>query len=122
MLGSKTQFQKKTRKKKAQWTTYLKQIFSDTKADLEARRHNIAQMVEFIESNSAGNPVVVGGDTNLLYSREVDTVSILTDIGLIDPWVELVHNGTAPSADAEEPPECGNPAVTLECETLDKVL
>ena len=95
---------------------------SETDADFEARRDNIGQIAEFIESNSPENPVVVGGDTNLIYSREPDTVKILTDIGLTDTWVELILNGTAPAGGSEEPPECGNPAATLECETLDKVL
>lgn len=79
-------------------------------------------MAEFIESNSADNAVVIAGDTNMLYSREPETVQILTDIGLIDSWVELVRNGTAPAPGSSVPAECGNPAESINCETLDKVL
>ncbi|KAK2759849.1 hypothetical protein FQN54_002583 [Arachnomyces sp. PD_36] len=90
-------------------------------ADFEARRDNIAQMAEFVETNSANKAVVIGGDTNMLYTRESETVEILTDIGMIDTWVELVLNGTAPSTGAAAPAECGNPAENVTCETLDKV-
>ncbi|PGG98426.1 hypothetical protein AJ79_08865 [Helicocarpus griseus UAMH5409] len=93
---------------------------SATEADLKARRDNIAQLAEFIQTNSADRPVVIGGDSNMLYTREAETVKILTDLDFVDPWVELIMNGTAP-ATGSSTPECENPAEGLECETLDKI-
>src|SRR5690606_34984015 len=34
-------------------------------ADNAARAHNFEQLADFIEANSAGNAVILGGDTNL---------------------------------------------------------
>jgi hypothetical protein len=93
-----------------------------TEADLAARRANITQLTDFISASSAGNAVIVMGDTNTRYTRTGDNLRELTGrAGLADPWVDLVRGGVAP--------ELGSPAlvcdpanVTNTCEVVDKIL
>ena len=44
--------------------------------DLTARADNFAQLTAFIQNHSAGNAVVVVGDTNTRYTRTVDGTTI----------------------------------------------
>jgi hypothetical protein len=46
----------------------------DNEADLAARRANISELSRFITANSAGNAVVVAGDTNTRYTRTGDNI------------------------------------------------
>ncbi|MBP2327418.1 hypothetical protein JOF56_007803 [Kibdelosporangium banguiense] len=93
-----------------------------TNADLAARRANITQLTDYIVANSAGNAVVVMGDTNTRYTRAEDNIRELTSrAGLTDPWVQLIKGG--------QPPAAGSPAllcdpanVTNSCEVVDKIL
>jgi endonuclease/exonuclease/phosphatase family metal-dependent hydrolase len=92
----------------------------DKKGDREVRASNYAQLTEFIKSRSAGNAVVVMGDTNARYYTEGESIhQFVADNGLSDAWVTLENGGTAP------PP--GSPKPTCEtdlddCESIDKVL
>jgi endonuclease/exonuclease/phosphatase family metal-dependent hydrolase len=91
-------------------------------ADLAARRANITQLAGFIAARSAGNAVVVMGDTNTRYTRAGDNIRELgAPLGLTDAWVQLVRGGT--------PPAIGSPAISCDdtninaaCEVVDKVL
>ncbi|MEU7476912.1 jacalin-like lectin [Lentzea sp. NPDC042327] len=93
-----------------------------TDADLAARRANISELSRFIAANSAGNAVVVAGDTNTRYTRAGDNIrELVTANGLTDAWVQEERGGV--------PPEAGSPAlvcddanVTDACEVVDKVL
>ncbi|GAB0139105.1 hypothetical protein EsDP_00007320 [Epichloe bromicola] len=86
--------------------------------DQVARRSNLDQLAQYIKDNSAGNAVVVFGDTNSRYSRAADDVKSFRDeSGLKDAWVELVRNGTDPSTETL----CDNPSLNNTCETVDKV-
>lgn len=70
---------------------------SDSKS-LEARRDNILQLSNYIKEHSAGNAVIVMGDTNTRYTRAEDNIRVLLDEnGLIDPWIELVRGGDIPN-------------------------
>ncbi|MBT2526570.1 endonuclease/exonuclease/phosphatase family protein [Streptomyces sp. ISL-99] len=93
-----------------------------TDAALAARRANIEQLSDFIQANSAGNAVIVMGDTNTRYTRSGDNIRTLaTENGLTDAWVQLARGGSAP-AQGSEPIVCPKTAPTNECEVVDKVL
>ena len=63
-----------------------------------ARRSNLRQLYAYIEANSAGQAVVVMGDTNSRYTRSADIVeAFLAETGTTDPWIELVRGGDFPA-------------------------
>ncbi|EPJ40897.1 hypothetical protein STAFG_2069 [Streptomyces afghaniensis 772] len=65
---------------------------------LAARRANVEQLSDFIQANSAGNAVIVMGDTNTRYTRTGDNIrTLLSENGLTDAWVKLVKGGTPPA-------------------------
>ncbi|OAH11144.1 jacalin-like lectin [Streptomyces jeddahensis] len=89
---------------------------------LAARRANIEQLSDFIQANSAGNAVIVMGDTNTRYTRTGDNIRTLVDEnGLTDAWVQLVRGGSAP-AQGSDALVCDSAAPTDDCEVVDKVL
>jgi jacalin-like lectin domain-containing protein/endonuclease/exonuclease/phosphatase family protein len=91
-------------------------------ADLAARRANIMQLNAFIAHNSAGNAVIVMGDTNTRYTRAEDNIRELTDgAGLTDAWVQLIRGGQAPAIGSPAL-VCDPAAVTNSCEVVDKIL
>ncbi|KAI0517396.1 endonuclease/Exonuclease/phosphatase [Xylaria bambusicola] len=86
--------------------------------DLKARASNLQQVADYISTWSTGNAVVVFGDTNSRYTRVGDIIpSFLTQGGLTDAQVELIHGGVAPTVEVV----CSNPSTTNECETVDKI-
>ncbi|MCC5473694.1 jacalin-like lectin [Streptomyces barringtoniae] len=94
----------------------------DTDDALAARRANITQLSQFIQANSAGNAVIVMGDSNTRYTRTGDNIRTLVDDNhLTDAWVRLVKGGTAPAQGAD-PLLCPTSAPPNDCEVVDKVL
>ncbi len=94
----------------------------DTADALAARRANIEQLSDFIQANSAGNAVIVMGDTNTRYTRSGDNIRTLADEnGLTDAWVKLVKGGVRPTQGADAL-LCPTTAPTDDCEVVDKVL
>ncbi|KOV69326.1 jacalin-like lectin [Streptomyces sp. MMG1121] len=94
----------------------------DTDDALAARRANITQLSQFIQANSAGNAVLVMGDTNTRYTRSGDNIRTLVDDNhLTDAWVQSVKGGTAPTQGAD-PLLCPTSAPGNDCEVVDKVL
>ncbi|MEH0448615.1 MULTISPECIES: jacalin-like lectin [unclassified Streptomyces] len=92
--------------------------------DLASRADNLAQLTAFIKTHSAGNAVVVMGDTNTRYTRSGDTIAEFAAAGgLTDAWVKLVRGGTPPAkgSDALVCDQTG-PTVPNTCEVVDKVL
>ncbi|SPN96561.1 probable endonuclease/exonuclease/phosphatase family protein [Cephalotrichum gorgonifer] len=86
--------------------------------DLSARNSNLQQVASYIDTWSTGNAVIVFGDTNSRYTRTSDDIRIFVEQnGMKDPWVELIHGGTAPSQEML----CQNPSITNECEVVDKI-
>ncbi|KEP45077.1 endonuclease/exonuclease/phosphatase family protein, partial [Rhizoctonia solani 123E] len=88
-----------------------------------AQRSQIHQLVAFIKANSAGNAVIVFGDTNLLYThtRSKNNIRLLTSqTGLTDAWVQAI--GRYPRAAGTDTGECpqGVPS-NIKCEVGDKV-
>ncbi|MFI7697898.1 jacalin-like lectin [Nonomuraea sp. NPDC049480] len=90
-------------------------------ADLAARRANITQLSQFIQAYSAGQAVVVMGDTNTRYTRTGDNIrTLVDDNGLKDAWVQAVRGGVPPAAG--DPALVCDPAnVTDDCEVVDKI-
>ena len=94
----------------------------DSEEAYAARRANISQLSAFIQANSAGNAVIVAGDTNTRYTRTPDNIrTLVADNGLTDAWVQLVKGGVQPTQGAE-PLMCPTTAPTNSCEVVDKVL
>ncbi|MEU3524025.1 jacalin-like lectin [Streptomyces sp. NPDC038707] len=94
----------------------------DSAAALAARRADIAQLSAFVRANSAGNAVIVTGDTNTRYTRAGDNIrTLVEENGLTDAWVRLVKGGTAPAQGAD-PLLCPAAAPPDDCEVVDKVL
>ncbi|MET9385162.1 jacalin-like lectin [Streptomyces sp. NPDC002928] len=93
----------------------------DTDDALAARRANVEQLSDFIQANSAGNAVIVMGDTNTRYTRTGDNIRTLADEnGLTDAWVKLVKGGTRPTQGADAL-LCPTTAPTNDCEVVDKI-
>ncbi|KAF2199331.1 mannose-binding lectin [Delitschia confertaspora ATCC 74209] len=96
---------------------------SATAIDKWARRSNMEQVSEYITKNSYGNPVLVFGDSNSLYTREGDVPTIFrTEQNMTDVWIELIRHGVEPTPGSDVT-QCNDAEVpsSTECETLDKV-
>ncbi|GGP75450.1 jacalin-like lectin [Streptomyces melanogenes] len=94
------------------------------KGDLAARADNLNQLTAFIKTHSAGNAVVVMGDTNTRYTRTGDTIAEFAAAnGLTDAWVERIRGGVPP-AKGSDALVCdqSQPTVPNTCEVVDKVL
>ncbi|SDT81369.1 jacalin-like lectin [Actinoplanes derwentensis] len=90
--------------------------------DQESRADNLNQLTAFIGTHSAGNAVVVMGDTNTRYTRAADTIrTFVAANGLTDAWVKLKRGGTPPTSGADAL-VCDPAAVTDTCEVVDKIL
>jgi hypothetical protein len=89
--------------------------------DLDARRKNLLQLLDYIEENSAGNTIIVMGDANTRYTREGDNMWEFLRRGFTDVWISRVRNGDVPAAGASAL-VCYPPVTASECEVVDKVL
>jgi hypothetical protein len=92
--------------------------------DETSRADNLAQLTTFIGTHSAGNAVVVMGDTNTRYTRSADTIAeFAANNGLTDAWVQLIRGGSAP-AKGSDALVCDQTGATVPntCEVVDKVL
>ena len=90
--------------------------------DEASRADNLSQLTSFIATHSAGNAVVVMGDTNTRYTRAADTIAAFAaNNGLTDAWVKLVRGGVAPAAGSDAL-VCDETAITDTCEVVDKIL
>lgn len=90
-------------------------------ADNTARAANLRQVSDHITTYSAGNSVLVFGDTNSRYTRSDDVPRLFTTAnGMTDAWVQLAKGGVAPAAGSDAL-LCDNPSSTTSCEIVDKV-
>ncbi|MEU2336706.1 jacalin-like lectin [Streptomyces sp. NPDC013172] len=92
--------------------------------DEASRAANLNQLTSFISTHSAGNAVVVMGDTNTRYTRSADTIAEFASAnGLTDAWVQLIRGGSAP-AKGSDALVCDQSGATVPntCEVVDKVL
>ncbi|HEX2145233.1 MAG TPA: jacalin-like lectin [Glycomyces sp.] len=90
-------------------------------ADIAAREKNLAQVGAFMAEHSAGNAVIVYGDTNTRYTRGDGIAEFASGNGLTDPWVELIRGGDAPD-EGDEALVCDDATVDDNCEVVDKIL
>ncbi|CAH0020603.1 unnamed protein product [Clonostachys rhizophaga] len=88
--------------------------------DVDARSAGIDQILAYVNANSQGRAVIIGGDTNDRWTNAGRSINKLTDAGFTDSWVSLIKKGTYPTAGATADP-CGNPADDNDCEIVDKV-
>jgi endonuclease/exonuclease/phosphatase family metal-dependent hydrolase len=88
---------------------------------LAARRDNVLQLAEYIEANSAGNAVIVMGDTNTRYTRTGDNIRELLKRGFTDVWVQRLRGGGVPALGAAALTACEPSATNANCEVVDKV-
>ncbi|CUA70729.1 putative protein Mb0912 [Mycobacterium bovis AF2122/97] [Rhizoctonia solani] len=97
---------------------YIDMINLDTNTgtgfyDYITRRSNIEQVVNFINTHSVGNAVIVFGNTNSLYTRAQDNIRLFTTAtNLSDAWVQAI-GGKAPTPGSDE-------SIT-QCEVADKI-
>ncbi|MEU4241724.1 jacalin-like lectin [Actinoplanes sp. NPDC026619] len=90
--------------------------------DLSSRADNLNQLSAFIASHSAGNAVLVMGDSNTRYTRSGDTIAAFAAAnGLTDAWVKIERGGVAPAIGTDAL-VCDENAITDTCEVVDKVL
>ncbi|MFJ5303249.1 jacalin-like lectin [Streptomyces sp. NPDC088350] len=92
--------------------------------DEASRADNLSQLTSFIGTHSAGNAVVVMGDTNTRYTRSADTIAEFGAAnGLTDAWVKLIRGGVAP-VKGSDALVCDQTGATVPntCEVVDKVL
>ncbi|WP_194903906.1 jacalin-like lectin [Catenulispora rubra] len=88
--------------------------------DETARQNEWQQLTAFMQANSAGDAVIVAGDTNSRYTRGDDQLAnFVAANGLTDSWVQLEQGGIAPPAGAP-PLMCDETAITNTCEVTNK--
>ncbi|KAF7597387.1 hypothetical protein BBP40_006329 [Aspergillus hancockii] len=93
---------------------------SETK-DVEARSANLQQLADYIGTNSAGNAVLVFGDTNARYTSAGENIRVFgSEQKMTNPWVQLILNGVEPTK-GSDPWMCDNPTTNNSCETVDKI-
>lgn len=90
-------------------------------ADLAARRADILQLIAYIETNSAGNAVIVMGDTNTRYTRSGDNMWEFLNRGFQDAWVDLIRAGDVPAGGVDAL-VCDPKITDADCEIVDKVV
>ncbi|GMG16235.1 unnamed protein product [Aspergillus oryzae var. brunneus] len=82
---------------------------------------NLQQVADYIGNNSAGNAVLVFGDTNARYTSSGENIRVFgTEQNMTNPWVELILNGVEPT-EGTDPWMCDNPTTNNTCETVDKI-
>ncbi len=94
-----------------------------TSSDYAARRANILQLVSYVQENSAGNAVLIFGDSNCRYTRSEDNIrQIIETLLMTDVWVQLVKDGDAPES-GSDPLVCDETAILTDfsCELVDKI-
>jgi hypothetical protein len=90
-------------------------------ADLVASSSDVAQMLGYIESNSAGNAIMVIGDPNTRYTRAGQNMWEFLHHGFTDVWIQDIRNGSVPPIG--NPLLCGAVSTASPtCEVTDKML
>jgi hypothetical protein len=90
--------------------------------DETARENEWQQLTSFIQTYSAGDAVIVAGDTNSRYTRTADDLqNFVSTNGLSDAWVQNEMGGVAPAAGAPDL-VCNEAAITNTCEVTNKTM
>jgi len=90
-------------------------------ADLAARRDNILQLLQYIETNSPTDSIIVMGDTNTRYTRSGDNIREFLKHGFTDVWISEARAGNVPAANDIALTNCADTS-SASCEIVDKVL
>lgn len=93
-----------------------------TPEDLAARRDNLKQLIEYINSHSAGEPIVLMGDFNNKYTRTGDSIRVFQEMGFTDVWIDLIRNNDIPAQTDVSLNDCIPIATSMTCEPVDKIL
>ena len=73
---------------------------ADTDSGSEAaRRDNLSQIAEYVNTYSKGHAVIIAADTNCRYTRTEDKLleNLVKPCGLTDAWIELDRGGSYPA-------------------------
>jgi hypothetical protein len=90
--------------------------------DLADSESDMNQMLTYIEANSAGNTIMVMGDTNTRYTRTGQNMWEFLRHGFTDAWIQDVRGGSVP-VDGGGILLCGSSQTARpDCEIVDKVL
>ncbi|CUA67563.1 hypothetical protein RSOLAG22IIIB_07437 [Rhizoctonia solani] len=87
--------------------------------DYNARRSNMRQLAEFTDANSAGNAVLVFGDTSSLYTRSIDKaiIHLLTFRAvLMDAWIQAIGGDPLVTGPNITCPQGVPPNISCECQ------
>jgi Ricin-type beta-trefoil lectin domain/Jacalin-like lectin domain len=89
--------------------------------DLTDSESDVAQMLSYIEGNSAGNAIMVLGDSNTRYTRAGQNMWEFLHHGFTDVWIQDIRSGDVPLIG--NPLLCGAvETASPTCEVTDKVL
>lgn len=89
--------------------------------DLVARRDNITQLCNYIQTHSAGNAIILMGDFNCRYTRTGDNIRKVDSLGLKNIWIEMTRNGDYPLQNDVSLQDCAPNATNATCEVVDKI-
>ncbi|MCL7989117.1 endonuclease [Sphingobacterium sp. lm-10] len=93
-----------------------------SKAAVQARRNNMEQLAEYINTHSEGKALLIMGDFNAHYAFMGDNIhSFKKQTGVVDPWVDFFLEGKIPEpyADFMIPHKL---ELTTDMESIDKIL
>lgn len=85
----------------------------------EARRGNMFQLMDYIDTHSEGEAIIIMGDFNNRYTRPEDTIRIMQNNGFVDLWVELIRDGDIPDF-GQSLKDCDETGTNPNCEGVDK--
>lgn len=88
---------------------------------LASSRSDISQLLAYIAENSAGNAVIIFGDTNARYTRAGQNVRDILAAGFRDVWIDTVRGGAVPDLGTAALTNCGATYAAPDCEIVDKV-
>jgi len=90
--------------------------------DLTDSVSDVNQMLTYIEANSAGNAILVYGDTNTRYTRVGQNMWEFLHHGFNDAWIQDIRSGSVPAIGSTLL-LCGSSQTARpDCEIVDKVL
>lgn len=90
-------------------------------ADYAARRKNIEQLCEYINTYSADKAIILMGDFNCRYTRIEDNIRKIDSLGFKNVWIELTRNGVAPLQNGNSLTDCSTNTTSPTCEVVDKI-
>jgi endonuclease/exonuclease/phosphatase family metal-dependent hydrolase len=91
-------------------------------APCRARRANILQLARYVEAHSAGNAIMIIGDTNALYTRDRDNIGEFLKRGFRDVWIDRLRGGNVPVQGGKPLASCSPTMTSPDCELVDKAL